>query len=73
MIQAMHGHTRLDRTKNEVIRNKVKVASIDDKLRDTRLISLGHIKRRSSDAHTRRCKMIDLQESKRGRGWPKMN
>ena len=37
MIHWMFNHTRLDRIINEVIRNKVGVAPIEDKMREVRL------------------------------------
>jgi len=46
MIRWMCGFTRLDRTRNEVIREKVGVAPIEEKLRDTRLRWFGHVKMR---------------------------
>jgi len=44
MIRWICGHTRLDKIRNEVIRSKIGVASIADKLRDARLCWFGHIK-----------------------------
>ncbi|KAG5591785.1 hypothetical protein H5410_042299 [Solanum commersonii] len=41
----MCGHTRSDRIRNEVIREKVGVASVVDKLREARLRWFGHVKR----------------------------
>ena len=37
MLRWMCGHTRLDKIHNEYIRNKVGVAPIDEKMRETRL------------------------------------
>ncbi|KAG5605013.1 hypothetical protein H5410_026505 [Solanum commersonii] len=37
-----------DRIRNEVIREKVGVASVEDKLREARLRWFGHVKRRSA-------------------------
>jgi len=37
MIRWICGHTRLDRIRNEVIRDKIGVASIEDKMREARL------------------------------------
>ena len=36
MIRWICGHTRLDKIRNEVIRGKIGVASIEDKIRDAR-------------------------------------
>ncbi|KAG5582302.1 hypothetical protein H5410_052929, partial [Solanum commersonii] len=41
----MYGHTRSDKIRNEVIREKVGVASVVDKLREARLRWFGHVKR----------------------------
>jgi len=37
MIRWMYSYTKMDRIKNGVIRDSVKVASIEDKMRETRL------------------------------------
>ena len=49
----------------------VKVAPIEDKMRETRLRWFGHVKRRSADAPVKRCEMINIPEGKRGRSRPK--
>ena len=46
------------------------MAPIEDKMRETRLIWFGHMKR-SMDAPVRRCERINIPEGKRGRGRPK--
>ena len=63
----MYGYTRMDRIRNELIRDLVKVAPIEDKMRETKLRWFGHIKR-SVDAAVRRCERINIPEGKRGRG-----
>ena len=73
MIRWMCGYTRLDRIRNGVIRERVGVAPLVDKLRETRLRWFGHVKRRSVDAPVRRCEAIDLSYYRRGRGRPKMS
>jgi len=37
MISWMRGHTRLDKIRNKVIRGKIGVAFIEDKIREVRL------------------------------------
>ena len=64
-------YTRLDRIRNEVIREKVGVASIEDKMRETRLRWFGHAKKMSEDAPMRRCEIFSLLGCTKGRGWPK--
>jgi len=71
MIRWMCGYTRMDRISNGVIRDLVKVAYIKDKMRVTRLIWFGHIKRRSVNTLERKCERINIAEAKRGRGRPK--
>ena len=55
MIHWICGHMRLDKISNEIIRGKLGVASIEDKIRDVRLRWFGHIRRKSMDAPVRRC------------------
>ena len=62
---------RIDRIRNEVIRDLAKVAPIEDKMRESRLRWFGHVKRRSADAPVRRCEMVNIPEGKRRRGRPK--
>ena len=66
MIQWMCGYSRIDRIRNGVIRDLVKEAPIEDKMRETRLRWFGHMKRRSVEAPVRRCEMISIPEGKRG-------
>ena len=67
----MCGYTRLDRIRNEMLRKKVGVASIKDKMRETRERQFGHVQRRSENAPVRRCETICPLGCKRGRGLPK--
>ncbi|WMV36283.1 hypothetical protein MTR67_029668 [Solanum verrucosum] len=71
MLRWMCGHTRSDKIRNEVIREKVGVASVVDKLREARLRWFGHVKRRSADAPVRRCEVMVVEGTRRGRGRPK--
>jgi len=71
MIRWMCGYTRIDRIRNGVIRDFVKVAPIGDKIRETRLRWFGHVKRRGVDAPVRRCERINIPEGRRGRGRPR--
>jgi len=45
MIWWMCGYTRLDRLQNVVINEKVGVAPLEEKMRETRLRWVGHVKR----------------------------
>jgi len=75
MIRWIYSYTRTDKISNGVTRDLVKVASIEDKMRETRLTWFGHVKRsvdapvrRYVDASVRRCERINIPEGKRGRG-----
>ena len=61
----------MDRIMNGVIIDLVKVAPIEDKMRETRLRWFDHVKRRSVAAPVRRCEIIVPPGGKRGRGRPK--
>jgi len=61
--------TRFDKIINEVIKGKIGMASIEDKVRKARLKWFGHI-RRSMDTPVRRCKKIH-RRAYRSRGRPK--
>ncbi len=71
MLRWMSGHTRKDRIHNEVIRGKLGVAPIEDKMREHRLRWFGHLQRRPLEAPVRRCEAWDVEPIKRGRGRPK--
>jgi len=71
MIRWMCGHTRFDKIRNEVIKSKIGVASIEDKTRKTKLRWFGHIRRRPMDAPVRRGETIMYLDYMRGRGRPR--
>ncbi|XP_070049665.1 uncharacterized protein [Nicotiana tomentosiformis] len=64
-------HTRMDKIRNDDIREKVGVAPIDNKMWKVRFKWFGHVQRRSPDAPVRRCEWLALEGSRRGRGRPK--
>ena len=68
MIRWICGHTRLDKIRNEVIRDKIGVASIEDKMREARLRWYGHIRTRLMDASVRRCETMECSDYRRSRG-----
>ena len=68
MIRWMCGYTRMDRIRNEVSRDLVKVAPIEDKMREIKHRWFGHVKRRGVDTPVRSCERINTPLGKRGRG-----
>ena len=72
-IRWMCGYTKLDRIRNVVIKDRVGLAPLEDKLRETRLRWFGQVMRRSVSTPVGRCEEIDLAQCKRGRGRPKMS
>ncbi|XP_070010477.1 uncharacterized protein [Nicotiana sylvestris] len=68
MLRWMCGHTRMDKIRNDDIREKVHVAPIDDNMREARLRWFGHVQRRSPDAPVRRCEQLVVEGTRRGRG-----
>ncbi|KAF3645787.1 Villin-5 [Capsicum annuum] len=71
MLRWMCGLTKWDRVRNEIIRDKVGVASVEDKMREERLRWFGHVMRRGADAPVRRCERLALDGFRRRRGRPK--
>ncbi|PHT95006.1 Isoleucine--tRNA ligase [Capsicum annuum] len=57
--------------RNEVIRAKLGVASVEDKMREVRLRWFGLVMRRGTDAPVWRCERLALDGFRRGRGRPK--
>ena len=68
MLRWMCGHTRKDKIRNKVIRNKVRVLPIEEKMRETRLKWFGHVRRRLIDALVRRVDEMEQVIRKRDRG-----
>ncbi|KAI0504889.1 hypothetical protein KFK09_015843 [Dendrobium nobile] len=60
MLRWMSGFTLKDRIQNKHIHEKVEVAPVIDKIRESRLRWFGHIKRRPSDDPVRRVDVLDL-------------
>ena len=61
MLRWMCGKTKMNKVRNEDIRNLVGVALIEDKMRENRLRWFGHIERRPMDAPVRRVERIDIE------------
>ncbi|KAF3614817.1 hypothetical protein FXO38_35460 [Capsicum annuum] len=60
------GCTRKDRIRNEVIRNKVRVTSVEAKMREARLRWFDHVMRRNMDAPVRKCERLARDGFQRG-------
>ena len=71
MLCWMCCNTRRDKVRNEDIRIKISVASIEEKMRENRLRWFGHMRHRPTDAPVRRVKHINLGQVKRAQGRPK--
>ncbi|PHT98959.1 26S protease regulatory subunit 6A -like protein [Capsicum chinense] len=63
MLRWMCGFTRVDRVRNEIIREKVRVMLVEDRMREVRLRWFGHVMRRDTDAPVRRSKRLALGSS----------
>ncbi|XP_070054361.1 uncharacterized protein [Nicotiana tomentosiformis] len=62
MLRWMCG-TKKDNIRNEVIRDKVRVTPVEDKLRESMLRWFGHVMRRDMDASVRRCESLTMADS----------
>jgi len=71
MIYWICHHRRLDKIRNEVIRGKIGVASIEDKMRETTLRWFGHVRRRQIDTLAKRYETIECLDYRKNRGRPK--
>ena len=68
MLRWMCSHIRKDKIRNEVIRNKVRVVPIEEKMRETRLRWFDHVRRIPVDAPVKRFDEMEQMVRKRGRG-----
>ncbi|XP_021991266.1 uncharacterized protein LOC110888028 [Helianthus annuus] len=71
MLRWMRGHTRLDRVRNEVFRERLGVSRISDKIKEGRLRWFGHVKRMQAMAPVRIVETLTV-DGRRGRGRPKL-
>lgn len=60
MLRWMCGFMRADRIKNEIIRERVRVAPIEDKIQKVRLRWFDHVMRRGTDSSVRRYERLAL-------------
>ena len=68
MLRWMCGNTQRDKVRNEDIRTKIGVASIEEKMRENRLRWFDHVRRRPTNAPVRRVERINLGQVKRAQG-----
>jgi hypothetical protein len=66
------GHIRKDRIRNDDIRDKLRVASIQEKLIQYRLQWFGHIQRRPLETPVHSDILSRLENTRRGRGRPRL-
>ncbi|KAG2611232.1 hypothetical protein PVAP13_4KG134000 [Panicum virgatum] len=72
MLRWFCGHTRRDRGRNEVIRDRIGVASIEEKFIQHRLRWFGHVQRSPPEASVCNGVLERVDNVKRGRGRPKL-
>jgi hypothetical protein len=72
MLRWICGHTRKDRIRNDDIRDKLGVAHIQEKLVQHRLRWFGHIQRRSPEAPVHSGILSHTENTRRGRGRPRL-
>ena len=72
MLRWFCGHTMRDRVRNEVIRDRVGVAPIGEKLIQHRLRWFGHVQRRPLEAPVRNGVLERVDNVKRGRDRTKL-
>ena len=71
MLRWMCGHTRMERIRNEVFRDRLGVAHISLKLREGRMRWFGHVRRRQTTAPVRSVENMTV-DGRRNRGRPKL-
>ena len=60
MLRWICGNMRRDKVRNEDIRTKIGVTSIQKKMRENRLRWLDHVRRRRADALVRRVERVSI-------------
>jgi hypothetical protein len=72
MLRWICGHTRKDRIRNDDIRDKLRVAQIQEKQVQHRLRWFDHIQQRPPEAPLRSGILSRPENTKRGRGRPRL-
>ncbi|KAI0523277.1 hypothetical protein KFK09_005672 [Dendrobium nobile] len=67
MLRWMSGFTLRDGIRNEHICEKIRVAPVEDNIRESRIRWFGHIKRQPSDDPVRKVEVLDFTYVKKGR------
>ncbi|XP_019262004.1 PREDICTED: uncharacterized protein LOC109239866 [Nicotiana attenuata] len=68
MLRWMYGHTRKDKIRNVVIRDMVRVESMEDMFGESRMRLFGHVKRRDIVALVKRCERLTMAGLRKGTG-----
>ena len=72
MLRWICGHIKRDRIRNDDIRDRVRVAPIEEKLVQHRLRWFGHLRRRPSEAPVRSGILRRIENVRRCRGRPRL-
>jgi hypothetical protein len=72
MLRWIRGHTRKDRIRNDDIRDKLRVAPIQEKLIQNRLRWFGHIQRKPPEESVRSGILSRSENTRRRRGRPRL-
>ena len=72
MLRWICGHTRMDRVRNDDIRDRLGIAPIEEKLIQHRLRWFGHVQRRPPEAPVHSGILKHDDNMRRGRGRPKL-
>ena len=72
ILRWIYGHTRMDRVRNDDIRDRLEVAPIEEKLVQHQLRWFGHVQRRPPEAPVYCGVLSQANNTRRGRGRPKL-
>ena len=72
MLRWIYSHTRMDRVRNDDIRDHLEVAPIEENLVRHRLRWFGHVQRRPPEAPVHCRVLSQANNMRRGRGRPKL-
>ena len=72
MLRCIYGHTRLDRVRNDDIRDRLEVAPIKEKFTQHWLRWFGHVQRRPPEALVHCGVLSHPNNTRRGRERPKL-